>query len=45
LRKKRETILAGINTKEIDDENRNERQAKGSTHFRLTAIDFFSAVL
>ena len=34
--------MAKIDTKGIDDEDRNERKAKGATHFRLRRIDFFS---
>ena len=39
-RKKRKLEMAKIDTKGIDDEDRNERKAKGATHLRLGRINF-----
>jgi hypothetical protein len=39
LRKKRKVKMAKIDSKSIDDEDRNERKAKGSGHVRLRRIN------
>jgi hypothetical protein len=36
--------MAKIDTKGIDDEDRNERKAKGFIHFRLKGMDFSAAL-
>jgi hypothetical protein len=35
--------MAEVNTSGIDDEDRNEREAKGATHFRPERINFQAA--
>jgi len=44
LREKGEIQMAKIDTKGIDDEDRNERKAKSATHFRLKGMDFSAAL-
>jgi hypothetical protein len=42
--RKREIKMAGRNTKGVDDEDGNERKAKGSTHVSLKRIIFLAIV-
>jgi hypothetical protein len=44
-RKKRKVELSEVNTGGKDDEDRNERKAKGSTHFQPRGESIFSAGL